>query len=279
MDLPPRRRTPPSKLAALVFSITLVVAASGYFTGLQQTASTISQTRPAAKVPQHAPTAGNAGAATDVPQAVEYRRLGVAQLRPNARWANVFEKLKDAKTDLFAFVETSEIDRREAIAARAARRAFDGAPPVVPHPVDQSTSAACLLCHGEGKAIKNRFASKMSHPAFGSCTQCHVPATGTRITDSRYLLAALGENTFTGAAAPSHGTRAWPGAPPTIPHSTLMRDNCASCHGPTGLHGLRTPHPWQQQCVQCHAPDARLDQREFLEVNFHSTVSHHVTSP
>lgn len=267
MDLPPQRRTRPSKLAALVFAITLVVAASGYFMGLQQSASTISQTRPPEPALPAAPVAGDDAPAA-VPQAVEYGRLREAKLQPNARWQNVFEKLEDARPGLFESVETSEIDRREAIASRAARRAFDGAPPVVPHPVDQSNSAACLLCHGEGRAIKDRIASKMSHQAFSSCTQCHVPANGTRITDSRYLLAAIAGNTFTTPEAPLHGTRAWPGAPPTIPHATLMRSTCTACHGPTGLHGLRTPHPWQQQCVQCHAPDAALDQREFLSLDF-----------
>jgi nitrate reductase (cytochrome), electron transfer subunit len=58
--------------------------------------------------------------------------------------------------------------------------------------------------------------------------------------------------------------RAFDGAPPTIPHSTLMRTDCLSCHGPQGLYGLRTPHPERQSCLQCHAPGAHLDQYQFL---------------
>jgi cytochrome c-type protein NapB len=159
----------------------------------------------------------------------------------------------------------SEEQRLEAIAQRQSRRAFDGAPPVVPHPIPQDSTAACLACHGNGMAIKDRVAPKISHAHYGSCTQCHVPAqTGPRITSEPTLLAALSDNVFSGAVAPTKGERAWAGAPPTIPHSTLMRSDCNSCHGLTGLYGLRTPHPDRQNCVQCHAPNAALDQRTLL---------------
>jgi cytochrome c-type protein NapB len=43
-----------------------------------------------------------------------------------------------------------------------------------------------------------------------------------------------------------------------------MRDDCMSCHGPQGLFGLRTPHPDRQSCLQCHVPNAELDQRHFF---------------
>jgi cytochrome c-type protein NapB len=46
-----------------------------------------------------------------------------------------------------------------------------------------------------------------------------------------------------------------------IPHPTHMRENCESCHGVAGPHGLRTPHAERQSCTQCHAPDAKLDRR------------------
>jgi cytochrome c-type protein NapB len=33
-----------------------------------------------------------------------------------------------------------------------------------------------------------------------------------------------------------------------------------SCHGYTGLQGIRTTHPWRQNCQQCHAPSATMNQ-------------------
>lgn len=51
----------------------------------------------------------------------------------------------------------------------------------------------------------------------------------------------------------------------TIPHGTQLRSDCLSCHGPPGLVGLRTPHPDRQACVQCHAPNAELDEYHFYK--------------
>jgi cytochrome c-type protein NapB len=46
-----------------------------------------------------------------------------------------------------------------------------------------------------------------------------------------------------------------------MPHPMHMRSECDSCHGPSGRPGLRTSHPDRQNCVQCHASSAPLDQR------------------
>jgi len=43
-----------------------------------------------------------------------------------------------------------------------------------------------------------------------------------------------------------------------------MREDCMSCHGPQGLFGLRTPHPDRPSCLQCHVPNAELDQHNFF---------------
>ncbi len=58
-------------------------------------------------------------------------------------------------------------------------------------------------------------------------------------------------NHFVGLAAPESGPRAFPGAPPQIPHATFMRTDCLSCHGDTSYRGLRTTHPWRRNCQQC----------------------------
>ncbi len=57
---------------------------------------------------------------------------------------------------------------------RAQRRAFEGAPPTVPHPVDQAGFPACLTCHREGMDVAGRMAPATSHPERGNCLQCHV---------------------------------------------------------------------------------------------------------
>jgi nitrate reductase (cytochrome), electron transfer subunit len=59
--------------------------------------------------------------------------------------------------------------------------------------------------------------------------------------------------------------RAYPGAPPRIPHGLtseeLLRSTCNTCHERGGYvarfaaYAPVTPHPQYQNCLQCHAPD------------------------
>lgn len=246
----------------IVGAILLTASVSGYFMGLRQTGSRLNPT----------PSVSLAVASTEnnsEDDSIQLARRYAEQNRltdgPNATWENHVGKLVQPGVDVTTLTNVTEAERALALRERAARRAFDGAPPVVPHPIAQDSAAACLACHGSGLVVKDKIASKISHAAYTSCTQCHVPAVGPRIpTGETALREPLTENQFVGLNAPLKGSRAWPQAPPTVPHSTLMRSDCNSCHGPQGLFGLRTPHPNRQACVQCHAPGAELDQRLFF---------------
>jgi cytochrome c-type protein NapB len=105
--------------------------------------------------------------------------------------------------------------------------------------------------------VDERHAAMLSHALHESCTQCHTtaaaapPPPGAPRSAIDNGFAGLGERT---------GERAYPGAPPTMPHPSFMRERCESCHGVLGL-GIRTTHPWRASCPQCHAPSAALDQR------------------
>lgn len=153
--------------------------------------------------------------------------------------------------------------KAKSLEARAHLRAYDGAPPMVPHPVPQRGGLPCLVCHETGAVVGELRAPGISHAKYSSCTQCHVPMGGV-FTPDEELAYTMGDNSFAGLRHPGEGTRAWVGAPPTIPHPTLMRSECASCHGPAGREGLQTTHPWRQSCTQCHALSAGLDQRPGL---------------
>jgi cytochrome c-type protein NapB len=143
------------------------------------------------------------------------------------------------------------VPAEEAVQDRAARRAFDGAPPVIPHPVRASGAAECLACHAQGFALGGRRASPVPHAAYASCTQCHVTdsASFTRLDANP---AARVESRWQGLASPTSAAIAYEGAPPAVPHSTWMRERCESCHGPEGRAALRTPHPERRSCLQCH---------------------------
>ncbi len=151
-------------------------------------------------------------------------------------------------------------DKASALAGRRGNRAYDGAPPTVPHPVRQNAAPECLACHEEGLRIRDRSASAMSHRELTSCTQCHVvqaaPMPGAMLPPD----ATFAANGFEGMQSPDRGERAWAIAPPTTPHRTTMRERCMSCHGPMGSEPLQTPHPERRSCEQCHAPSAGLNQ-------------------
>jgi nitrate reductase (cytochrome), electron transfer subunit len=186
------------------------------------------------------------------PPAVSYTELPSASLRPNANWKQSLADLKFDRPGFFEPVIRTEEMKRTALADRAKNRAFDGAPPTIPHPVSTPSAAGCLACHGEGLKVGDRVASKMSHAMMTNCTQCHIEQSSVSA-----------ETTFVGVYRAGTGERANPGAPPTIPHHTWMRENCTSCHGLVTRPGTRTTHPWLTNCTQCHAPSAKLDQLDF----------------
>jgi cytochrome c-type protein NapB len=251
------------KAGWLIGAILLTVSVSGFFMGLRQTGSQISMTRPVSLVTPEAER-GAIPESNLVPVAVSYADQDWLRDGPNGQWQNHVANLAQPPPNIAALTNATEAERLLALAERAARRAFDGAPPVVPHSIAQDSSAACLACHGPGLAVKDKVASRISHAHYSSCTQCHVASGGTELLmGESTLLAPIAANVFVSVTPPLKGSRAWPLAPPTIPHSTLMRSDCLSCHGPRGLFGLRTPHPDRQSCVQCHASDAALDQHIF----------------
>lgn len=251
----------------VIGAVLATTAVSGFFMGLHQISSHLNRTQPTSLA---APDPERLAVLTHraVPVATPYLRQDRRADGPNAGWSNHLDRLVQPglPPDLQAATCTvGEAGLVELRAARAARRAFDGAPPTVPHAVPQASSAACLACHGPGLAIKDRTASRISHAHFTECTQCHVPAAGpVPLRAAEELLAALAGNGFVGLAASGPGERAWPQAPPAIPHATFMRGDCLSCHGPQGAHALRTPHPERVACTQCHVADALRDQHQLL---------------
>lgn len=145
--------------------------------------------------------------------------------------------------------------RMRSIEERAGLRAFEGAPPVVPHPLADLNVQTCRACHAVGLRAGDKTARMASHTYLVNCTQCHVEAP----IDGETLAGPA--NSFVGRRASGYGgTRAWAGAPPVMPHPVFMRTNCASCHGEYGYNGWRPDHLSRTNCLQCHAPAAEFEQ-------------------
>lgn len=136
------------------------------------------------------------------------------------------------------------------LAERAARRAFTGAPPVIPHP---PLSGSCRSCHTPaGRPVPNLgMAPANPHaltPGLGEqarCRQCHV----FRQSEGVFV-----QSEFVGWRNDgARGERAHAFAPPTIPHPTFLREDCRACHaGPAARPEILCRHADRLRCLQCH---------------------------
>jgi len=185
------------------------------------------------------------------------QRHGESRMRHGALLA----AMREQRPDPYEATAATEEDKLAALEERTERRAYPGAPPVVPHPVDARQTQQCPACHWEGLEVADHVAPMAPHEPHPSCTQCHVVSDGPVPSEAPLAGGPPHEdNGFAALAAPTEGRTAWEEAPPTIPHSTHMRSRCESCHG-VWATGIRTSHPWRRSCTQCHVPSAVLDQR------------------
>lgn len=239
-----------SFFVVIVFAISLV----GFLTGTE--IKTAPPVRPVSS-PAPAPERGT------VPEAMSYRELRRTPRGDGSAWETSLQVASQSKP---AKLTQETLDA--ALRRRQQRRAYDGAPPTIPHLVRQNSVAECLACHGEGLRLGYQQAGLIPHDNLTSCTQCHVAESeqlsaddppdgeGSLPADPRKV-----PNAFAGTFPKAQGDRAWPIAPPQIPHGTFMRENCMACHGDQGSSPMRSTHTERQSCTQCHAPSAAQDLR------------------
>lgn len=241
--------------APVFFSGVMALAVVGYFVGI---GDGVPQADSSEQPPWVAVVDGEEVEANPkLLPAVDYADIADVAMGPTKSWQATPQALPQPEYELYRKIAPNAEAKEESGVLRASRRAFNGAPPVISHPVENTTDAACYACHGSGVEIAGLRASVMSHPFLGNCLQCHAPMAPAPFRD----IDASVDSHFVGLPAPRAGQRAYEGAPPTIPHSQWMRENCHACHGgPHGWAGMETTHPWRTNCTQCHAPSATLDQ-------------------
>ena len=215
-------------------------------------------------------TENNDIAHQDVPTAPRYPEISKSSWLADHEWVNDLSKLPQATQELQQQQPVmSDLERAEAVKNRAQRRAYDGAPPIIPHAIQTIDVKTCVACHSQESngLIAGKVPPKMSHPMFTNCTQCHVASEGNDFLKDPNHAGLNVANSFDGARSPGSGSQAYDGAPPVIPHRLNMRQNCQACHGSGMTNAIRTPHPQQQSCLQCHATNAQFDNRESFELN------------
>ena len=240
------------RVLGLLLSGTLALGLAGFFTGTR-VAPEPSGYRSAA--PELTDALARAPRQREF-ASVRYRERGIAQ-------ESALAALAEPSRTLETPVALDPRAYAQAIEERARGRAYDGAPPTIPHAVDQQGAPACLACHAEGMKVDGRVASPLSHEPFSSCLQCHAtreaPLSGAALLDPGEPHVAAERSTFAGLRSSGRGPRASVAAPPQMPHRSFMRERCASCHG-LWASGLASSHPWRQSCTQCHTPAADEDQ-------------------
>lgn len=242
-------RSRKSNATTLFAFVVASVAIVGYFTGLQ---APMKVTANKSQPDHHRQTASLLAPEVGVVPATHYSEMGSTTVAryPRTQLTNLrssVNQLADFKID--------PDEKLNALQQRAKNRAYNGAPPTIPHAANQQSDASCVACHKDGALTKSLRIPRMSHALLSNCTQCHVES------NPRHMPAAVfRDNEFVGLPAPTSGPRAFVGAPPQVPHSTWMRSDCMSCHGYEGRLGIRTTHPWRSSCQQCHTPSAAMEQ-------------------
>jgi cytochrome c-type protein NapB len=230
----------PGRLVALLGAAVLAVAAIGLVTGMEP--NTYRAKRPPVR---------EQAISTDIPPARTHAELERRPWGSGPDRSGWLDSLKIAAAAAKPPPSDLETTLAQAVRARSLRRAFDGAPPTVPHPIRASGAAECLACHADGFQLGGRRASPVPHERYASCTQCHVSSEASfRVVSANPAAAA--PSSWRGLVSAEGGPVAYPGAPPAVPHSTRMRERCDSCHGAEGWVALRTPHPARRSCLQCH---------------------------
>ena len=225
----------PRRTAALLLTGVTVVAAVGYLVGINGDVLR-HYVDPVGVQSSDASTTVAVDSSLTAMPAANYSEMRRMETGPTSRWEptlerihtdNDYQRCVTCHDSHSAEVKPSDEDKQRSLWTRATRRAFNGAPPVIPHAVEQTDDAACYACHGQGARVGQRAANRMSHGLLVNCLQCHAAPPPKPFAH----LDIVTVNSFVGAAAPTSGERAFPGAPPVIPHSTWMRERCLSCHG------------------------------------------------
>lgn len=244
----------PRAFKLMLFGL-LVISAIGFFLGVREP-----KAPELLEVLSAEPGAAEAAPGSAAPPARTYKELMSSPWDKNPQWQAELASLSRAQRAQAGPPVTDPAQRQQSMERRAQRRAFEGAPPVIPHAIDQRGPMVCASCHAEGVNIKGRVARPMSHPFMMNCTQCHVAVESPQPWQEWRVDELPLASDFLGARSQDEGGRAYEGAPPLIPHRAWMRQECMSCHGPQGWPGIQTTHPERQSCQQCHGPSSSLDQ-------------------
>ncbi len=167
--------------------------------------------------------------------------------------ASAVQDLRAAGFTTPTFRSVAQNDSTRSLAEFYARRAYPGAPPIIPHQLTDEADyggRACLRCHNRSRYVPRigAYTPITPHPELLSCRSCHVfPSAEGTFRDSAWQKPE--PPVLTGGVLPT--------SPPAIPHTLQLRENCLVCHsGPGSVPELLTSHPERLSCQQCHVTNS-----------------------
>ena len=150
--------------AVLAITIAFVASAVQIFHGTAQDTERAQGWKPPQAAVQPAPEG--------VGPALTYRELRSERRGPNAGWKSSIAALRTPPAP--EVLEGRSERKTETLVRRRTLRAFDGAPPTIPHAVRSTNADDCLACHADGIVLDGRRATPISHPPYANCQQCHA---------------------------------------------------------------------------------------------------------
>ena len=203
-----------------------IVSVSGFFMGLRQSTRGEGETSPWLSVQE-----STQQEKANYPEAPLYKDIPSAEWKANKDWKNELSKLPKEPIDR----SPREALDKEALAhiliARINRRAYDGAPPTIPHAINYRDVRSCSVCHSQDSnvLVAGQRAPAMSHPYLANCTQCHAPSEGLAFAVRSGTTGLVVENAF-------HGTKRsgkrHPGLPRSASHgaASCLDEGKIACH-------------------------------------------------
>ncbi len=151
----------------------------------------------------------------------------------------------------------------QSLAVRSQRRAFAGAPPVIPHPplpgrcADCHTPAGGRIIPDVGISPPNPHTRTRGLSEQSRCKQCHLFRTDEEVFVASEFEPWRGPN--------PQEQRAFSSAPPVVPHGHFLREDCQACHtGPAARPEILCRHAERIRCQQCHVGRAENVVNEVL---------------